>query len=105
MEIIAPTLWLRLNEDGCLHLVNAAGAELHACRGALWITQAGDVVDHVLEPGGSLTLDRNGASLVCAVTDAELRVECAQALRPRQAATTLWIQSLINRWLARGTSK
>lgn len=105
MEIIAPTLCFKLNKDGCLRLVDAAGAILRACRGALWITQTGDAVDHILEPGGSLTLDRNGVSLVCAVTDAELRVEAAPAHRPRQAAATLGIQSLINRWVARGTSQ
>jgi Protein of unknown function (DUF2917) len=105
MEIIAPTLYLKLNEDGCLRLVDAAGAVLHACRGAVWITQAGDAVDHVLQSGGSLTLDKNGVSLVCAVTDAELRVESAQALWPHQSAATLWIQSLINRWVARDTSQ
>jgi predicted xylose isomerase-like sugar epimerase len=102
MEIIAPTLCLRLNKDGCLRLVDAAGAVLRACHGALWITQAGDAVDHVLEAGSSLKLDRNGVSLVCAVTDAELRVESAQMHQTHAVAVGSCARSLIGRFVAGG---
>src|SRR5687767_2674713 len=93
MEIIAPMLCVRLNKDGYLRLVDAAGAVLRASCGALWITQAGDAVDHVLQAGGSLKLDRNGVSLVCAVTDAELRVESAKAHPTHTGIMASWMRS------------
>ena len=47
-------------------LPQARGARVRSLRGALWITQEGDREDHVVCPGGSFTVERDGVTLVSA---------------------------------------
>lgn len=75
MKIDAAMLSLRLPENAHLRLQDAQGASVRVHRGVLWITQAGDGVDHLIEPGCSFTLDRKGATIISAITDAELQIE------------------------------
>lgn len=51
-------------------LVNIAGHELQCERGTLWVTQEGDLDDITLTAGQSARIDRNGTTLVMALTEA-----------------------------------
>jgi hypothetical protein len=75
MKIDAPVLSLRLSRDAHLRLQDARGLNVRACSGVLWITQTGDGIDYLIEPGCSVTLHRKGATIISAMTDAELQIE------------------------------
>ncbi|KAB2911362.1 MAG: DUF2917 domain-containing protein [Hyphomicrobiaceae bacterium] len=45
------------------------GVAVTCCKGAIWITQANDARDVVLEAGESFVLDRPGLALVFAIAD------------------------------------
>ena len=56
-----------------------AGLELRVLRGAVWVTQAGEREDHVVECGSALGLGANGATVVQALGSAGAWVEVRRA--------------------------
>lgn len=56
-----------LNPGRVLRLRDAAGRQLSVVRGAVWITQFGDLRDSVIEAGGNFRFDRDGVTLVQAL--------------------------------------
>lgn len=53
-------------------------------RGTVLVTQAGDLDDHVLEPGDALVLPSGGLAVAWALTDAAIRV--------RTSAGDAWVE-------------
>ena len=58
---------VHLAETEVLGLRDAYGSEIRCLYGNLWITQAGDREDVVLEGGESFVLNRNGLAVVAAL--------------------------------------
>jgi len=50
------------------------GSTLFCATGVLWVTQAGDQRDYVLQPGEKMILTRRGKVLIEAMRDADLLV-------------------------------
>ncbi len=50
------------------------GSTLFCDTGVLWVTQAGDQRDYVLQPGEKMVVTRRGKVLIEAVQDADLLV-------------------------------
>lgn len=64
-----PAITLR---QGTTHRVdNGKGLLLQCLAGTVWLTQAGDPRDIVLEPGGEAVIERNGLSLMTALSDTQ----------------------------------
>lgn len=53
--------------DGLVLIENGKGMAVEVWDGELWITQAGDTRDHLVRPGGSFRLRRDGLVLVSAL--------------------------------------
>ena len=75
MKIAVDPLSLRLQSNQCVRLHDARGVAVRVTAGVLWITQEGDVVDHILSVGESFPLERHGLTIVSAMSDAEFRIE------------------------------
>jgi len=57
---------------GQLHRIESGRGLLVQCMtGTLWLTQDNDLRDIVLEPGEQATIDRDGLSLITALSDAQ----------------------------------
>jgi hypothetical protein len=52
-----------IDKGGMLRLMGAEGVVIGCTRGALWITEEGDVADHLLEAGGRHRVRRAGLVL------------------------------------------
>ncbi len=80
---------------GHLHRVdNGRGTLLQCLGGTLWLTQQGDPRDIVLEAGEEAVIDRDGTSIVSALSDASFvlsgeRRPHEMQLRARQAQAAL----------------
>lgn len=51
-------------------VIDAKGQWLHCLRGTLWLTQEGDPRDIVLEAGDEALIERDGLSIISAMSDA-----------------------------------
>jgi len=51
------------------------GLDVVCIKGTLWITHDDDILDHVIESGGTYTAKRSGRMLIQAMTDARFIVE------------------------------
>ena len=60
---------LTLAPGDSINLDDARGTTVRVGRGQLWITQYGDLVDHVLEAGDTWAVERNGRTIVQAQRD------------------------------------
>lgn len=58
---------IALRDDEVLSLRAAPGDFIQVLRGGVWITQAGDPVDHVLDRDETFCVDRSGAVVVNAL--------------------------------------
>ena len=80
-----------LAEREVLDIRGGKGIEVRCLGGNVWITQAGDRGDIVLQGGESFVLDRNGLALVTALLDPATvvlqpgRID-ARPIRPHQSA-------------------
>lgn len=75
-------------------IADARGTSVQCLQGAIWLTQQGDARDIVLKAGDRATIERNGTSIVFALSDARFMLwdgrETADTTpRPRQARQTL----------------
>ena len=68
-DLKLPAITLRHGEA---HRIEAGKGLLVQClTGTLWLTQEGDPRDIVLKPGEEATIERDGLSLVSALSDAQ----------------------------------
>jgi hypothetical protein len=72
-----------LREGALLRIRDGSGLRVHAQRGQIWITQEGDVRDAVLNEGESLQLEKDGLTLIQALSPATVAM---LAPRNRDAA-------------------
>lgn len=73
---------------GAVHVIeDGEGLQVTAISGAVWITQAADVRDVTLTLGRSFVLDRNGRTVVYALSNAAIVVGPAGPI-PRAAPAT-----------------
>ena len=77
---------LRLNDQQQLSVVDGKGARISCREGRIWITQHHDAVDVLLSAGEAFTLDRNGVSIVQALSDSIVAVD-APSRHAHPAAT------------------
>lgn len=70
LEIKAPVLALEAGE--VVTLDDAAGTRIQARQGVVWVTQEGDLDDHILGPGEALVLECNGRTVVQAMRAAHV---------------------------------
>lgn len=66
LRIDQPPL-LALEQGQVLTLDDAAGTRISAQKGTVWVTEEGVREDRILEAGTSLTLDRDGRTVVQAL--------------------------------------
>ncbi len=65
---------LRLNPDSNFQLRDARGACVHVHWGDLWITQEGDMKDHVIKTGESFAISNSGMTFLTAMSEAGVSV-------------------------------
>lgn len=79
---------LLLGAGSMLQLRDGNGVRIEVVEGQAWITQEGDVRDLVLTTGGSYRIDRDGLTLVQALTPSRLALRAARDRdRPEPRAT------------------
>jgi hypothetical protein len=71
---------LKLDQHRNLTLRQANGGCIHVHWGRVWVTRNGDIEDHVVSGGESLAIDRPGATVLTAMSDAgvSLMKRCLQ---------------------------
>lgn len=95
---------LSLAAGELVNLDDARGTTLRVRRGQVWVTQDGDLADHVLDAGTAWAIERNGRTIVQAqaATIVELTGEAAyRAIRPvahapAPAQLTAWLAKVAN---------
>lgn len=65
---------LRLNPESNFQLHDARGACVHVHWGDLWITQEGDIKDHVIKTGESFAVSKSGMTFLAAMSEAGVSV-------------------------------
>lgn len=75
-----------LRKSELLRVVDGAGRAVAVFSGTVWVTQEGDLADHVLGAGEVFTLDRGGLALVAALEDSTLTFVDPQPGRVRPGA-------------------
>lgn len=73
LEIITPESFkgpsIDLGSRKAARIEKATGKSIRCVSGALWVTQAGDPVDHVLEAGQSFSIGANTKVVISAFGD------------------------------------
>ncbi|MEO8485780.1 MAG: DUF2917 domain-containing protein [Betaproteobacteria bacterium] len=100
---------LALAPGDLLNLDDARGTTVSVGRGQVWLTQYGDLADHVLDAGTSWAIERNGRTILQAqnatVVDltgpgaSNLAVPLASTAEPFQVSA--WIERVANEWMDR----
>lgn len=97
MNVAVGVSAIGVGEGECLRLEYPKDLQLRARRGTVWITVDGDPRDFVLEPGQSLTIERDAPALVSALHGAAV----IEALRLPQATThRSWRHAMATAWAA-----
>jgi hypothetical protein len=65
--------------------VARGGLEIRVLTGTVWVTQEGDLEDHVVAAGGSFVADRSGRLGIQAFAHADVAVEPTHRLRAAAA--------------------
>jgi hypothetical protein len=65
---------LRLNPESNFQLRDARGACVHVHWGDLWITQEGDIKDHVVKTGESFAVSNSGITFLTAMSEAGVSI-------------------------------
>lgn len=83
---------LRLNPDSNFQLRDARGACVHVHWGDLWITQEGDMKDHVIKTGESFAISNSGMTFLTAMSEAGVSV--MEKCRESEMASTAAISAV-----------
>lgn len=76
MRLAADFLTLRLQPgSACLRLYDAKAVALRVTTGVLWVTQQGDMNDHIVHARQCFVIERRGLTIVSAMEEAEFRLE------------------------------
>ena len=88
MHLELQTPHLALDTGDVISLDDAAGVRIHATRGTVWVTEEGDINDHIVGPGDVLTIAHCGRTVVQALAPAwiSIREHLAPANDPTQTA-------------------
>ena len=73
LDLDAPILTLRPGQ--LIVLDDAVGTRIQACRGTVWVTEDGDLDDHIVAAGESLVVTRGGRTLVQAMQVARISLQ------------------------------
>ena len=65
---------VRLNPDNNFQMRDARGACIHVHFGDLWITQEGDLKDHIVKTGESFAISNSGMTFLTAMNEAGISV-------------------------------
>lgn len=65
---------VRLNADNNFQMRDARGACIHVHWGDLWITQEGDLKDHIVKTGESFEISKSGMTFLTAMSEAGVSV-------------------------------
>jgi len=65
---------VRLNPANSFQMLDARGACIHVHWGDLWITQEGDMEDHIVKTGESFAISKSGITFLSALNDAGVSV-------------------------------
>jgi len=66
---------VRLAAGETFTVIDGKGARVAAVQGRVWLTQERDARDVLLKPGQGFELDRDGVTIVEALTDAEVALD------------------------------
>jgi hypothetical protein len=100
---------ISLKANELLNLDDARGSTIRVARGQVWMTQYGDLADHVLEAGDSWAIERNGRTVLQAqqptivdvVGDAASRIVVPVAATPEPGQLAEWLGKVANDWIDR----
>ncbi len=100
---------ISLQANELLNLDDARGSTVRVTRGQVWITQFGDLADHVLDAGDSWAIERNGrtilqaqrATIVDVVGEAASRIVVPVAAAPAAGQLAAWLGKVANDWIDR----
>ena len=83
MDIRLEHTAVKLSERDTISVVDGKGARIAVTEGSVWITQEHDPRDVLLQAGESFILDRDGATIVEALVDAEVALDApSRCLQP-----------------------
>ena len=74
MQVNVKSPELALEAGQVLSLDDAQGARIRALTGTVWITQEGSRKDHIVGPGDTLVVARNGRTVVQALQTAWITI-------------------------------
>jgi hypothetical protein len=80
-----------LDKGGLFRIHDGRGRRVECLSGCLWLTEAADPRDTVLEAGDGFTIDRNGDTYLSALSDSRFVVLCN--LSPSAAADRRAVQA------------
>lgn len=99
MELNLHNSRLSVAREGLIALRDAQGTRLTAQSGAFWITNEGNIKDHILGPGDTLLIDAGGLTVVTALRDGDLAVLEPGPAEARDSCAQR--DTLLQRWLCR----
>ena len=73
LNLHAPVLALEPGQ--VVTLEDAAGTRIEARSGTVWVTQEGDIADHIVTPGETLVVMHDGRTLVQALQPAWIALQ------------------------------
>jgi len=104
-----PTRRIALQANELLNLDDARGSTVRVGRGQVWITQYGDLADHILDAGDSWAIERDGrtvlqaqrATIVDVTGPVASRLVVPVAATPAPGQLTEWLGKVANDWIDR----
>ena len=104
-----PTRRIALQANELVNLDDARGTTVRVGRGQVWLTQYGDLADHVLDAGDSWAIERNGrtvlqaqhATIVDVTGPAAARIVVPVAATPEPGQLAEWLGKVANDWIDR----
>lgn len=100
---------ISLQANELVNLDDARGTTVRVARGQVWMTQYGDLADHVLDAGDSWAIERNGrtvlqaqhATILDVVGPAAARAVVPVASAPEPGQLADWLAKVANDWIDR----
>ena len=78
--------FVALEAGQVLSLDDARGMRIRAKAGTVWVTEEGDLDDHIVGPGGSLVIAHDGRTVVQAMGHSWIAIDGLAANDPTQSA-------------------